>query len=179
MKRKKACQNYWSRRTDKKLYIQTTRWILGKGVKFWWWKHLNTTPRRSETNGIAERAVRRVKEGTSAVLLQSGLDERWLSDSTECFCCLRNIQVLLGDGKTLYESSFVKFFQLNIIRFLEKKTIQEFIIFAKKYHQESFSALRWSREAFWKGDIPLADMAGLEKFDASGIYFRRVNAIEI
>ena len=36
------------------------------------------------TNGIAERAVRRVKEGTSAVLLQSGLDnERW-ADSMEC-----------------------------------------------------------------------------------------------
>ena len=29
-----------------------------------------STPHRSETNGIAERAVRRVKEGTSAVLLQ-------------------------------------------------------------------------------------------------------------
>ena len=28
-----------------------------------------------KTNGIAERAVRRMKEGTSAVLLQSGLDE--------------------------------------------------------------------------------------------------------
>ena len=29
------------------------------------------------TNGIAERAVRRVREGTSAVLRQSGLNERW------------------------------------------------------------------------------------------------------
>ena len=41
------------------------------------WNHCTSTPHRSETNGIAERAVRRVKEGTSAVLLQSGLDESW------------------------------------------------------------------------------------------------------
>ena len=33
---------------------------------------------------IAERAVRRVKEGTSAVLLQSGLNEKWWSDSMKC-----------------------------------------------------------------------------------------------
>ena len=39
------------------------------------------TPHRSETNGIVERAVRRVKEGTSAVLLQSGLNESWWADS--------------------------------------------------------------------------------------------------
>ena len=39
------------------------------------WNHCTSTPHRSETNGIAERAVRRVKEGTSAVLLQSGLNE--------------------------------------------------------------------------------------------------------
>ena len=37
--------------------------------------HRTSTPHRSETNGIIERAVRRIKEGTSAVLLQSGLDE--------------------------------------------------------------------------------------------------------
>ena len=37
------------------------------------WNRCTSTPHRSETNGIAERAVRRVKEGTSAVLLQSGL----------------------------------------------------------------------------------------------------------
>ena len=39
------------------------------------WNHRTSTPHRSETNGFAERAVRRIKEGTSAVLLQSGLDE--------------------------------------------------------------------------------------------------------
>ena len=41
------------------------------------WIHCTSTPHGSETNGIAERAVRRVKEGTSAVLLQSGLNENW------------------------------------------------------------------------------------------------------
>ena len=46
------------------------------------------------------RAMRRVKEGTSAVLLQSGLDENWWADSLECYTCLRNIQDLSSDGKT-------------------------------------------------------------------------------
>ena len=64
------------------------------------------TPRRLEANGIAERAVRRVKEGTSVVLLQSGLDENWWADSMECYSCLRNIQDLLSDGKTPYERRF-------------------------------------------------------------------------
>ena len=57
---------------------------------------------------IAERAVRRVKEGTSAVLLQSVLDEKRWADSMECYCNLRNIQDLLSDGKTPYERRFGK-----------------------------------------------------------------------
>ena len=42
-------------------------------------------------------------EGTSAVLLQSGLGNEWWADSMECYCYLRNIQDLLSDGKTPYE----------------------------------------------------------------------------
>ena len=45
------------------------------------WNHCASTPHRSETNGIAERAVRSVKEGTPAVLLQSGLADEWWADS--------------------------------------------------------------------------------------------------
>ena len=56
-------------------------------------------PQMDKCKRIAERAVRRVKEGTSAVLLQSGLDDKWWSDSMECCCYLRNVQDLLADGK--------------------------------------------------------------------------------
>ena len=68
--------------------------------------HCTSTPHGSETNGTAERAVRRVNEGTSAVLLQSGLDKEWWADFMECYCYLRNIQDLLSDGKTPYERRF-------------------------------------------------------------------------
>ena len=76
-----------------------------------------STPHRSETNGIAERALRRVKEGTSAVLLQSGMDEKWWADSVECCCFLRNIQDLLSDGKTPYERRFGMPFNGPVILF--------------------------------------------------------------
>ena len=49
---------------------------FGKSCEDLSWNHCTSTPHRSETNGIAERAVRRVKEGTSTVLLRSGLNEK-------------------------------------------------------------------------------------------------------
>ena len=61
---------------------------FGKACEDLSWNHCTSTPHRSETNGIAERAVRRVKEGTSAVLMQSGLNESWWADSMECYTTL-------------------------------------------------------------------------------------------
>ena len=80
---------------------------VGKSCEDLSWKitvrqHL-TVP---ETSGISERAVRRVKEGTEAILLQSGLDVKWWADSVECYCYLRNVQDLLADGKTPNERRF-------------------------------------------------------------------------
>ena len=51
--------------------IYTDRFFkFGKACQDLSWNHYTSPPHRSETNGIAERAVRRVKEGTSAVLWQ-------------------------------------------------------------------------------------------------------------
>ena len=50
---------------------------FGKSCEELSWNHCTSTPHRSETHVIAGRAVRRVKEGTSAVLLLSGLGKEW------------------------------------------------------------------------------------------------------
>ena len=70
------------------------------------WNHCTPTPLQSKTNGIAEREIRSVKEGTSALLLQSGLDEKWWADSMERYGYLRSVQDLPLDGKTPYEKRF-------------------------------------------------------------------------
>ena len=93
--------------TRKPKVIYTYTYLeFGKSCEELSWNHCTSTPHRSETKGIAERAVRRVKEGTSAVLLQAGPDNEWWADVMECSCYLRNIQDLLSDGKTPYERRF-------------------------------------------------------------------------
>ena len=71
----------------------------------------------TETNGTAEISVRRIKEGTSVALLQSGLDENWWEVFMECYTYLRNIQDLLSDGTTPYERRFGQPFEGPIIPF--------------------------------------------------------------
>ena len=83
---------------------------------------------RSETNGIAERAVRRIKEGSFAVLLQSGLNEKGWADSMECYCYLRNIQDLLSDGKTPYERWFGEPLKGPVIPFGSWQNITLFLL---------------------------------------------------
>ena len=63
---------------------------------------------RSETNGIAERAVRRVTEGTRAVLVQSGLHEsEWWPQAMHCYCFLRCVvDKMVSDNKTPHERRF-------------------------------------------------------------------------
>ena len=90
---------------------------FGKACEDLSWNHCTSTPHRSETNGIAERTARRVKEGTSAVLLQSCPNESWWADSMECYTHLRNVTDLLSDGKTPFERRFGQPFKGPIIPF--------------------------------------------------------------
>ena len=113
-KRRRACKSSWSRGGNQKSLTLAILQNLANLVKIF---PGIITPHRSETHGIAERAVRIVTEGTSGVLLQSGLDEKWWVDSMECYCYLRNITDLLSDGKTPYERRFGKPFKGPIIPF--------------------------------------------------------------
>ena len=143
----------------------------GKACEELSWNHCTSTPHRSETNGISERAVRRMKEGTSAVLLQSGLDEKWCADSMECNCYLRSIQELLSDGKTPYERRFGIPFNGPVILFgalVEYHTISAKDV--SRSHQFGPKVL---------GDTLVAEIEELEQMDASEIHARRLNAKEV
>ena len=127
-KHKGACKSSWSRIRSLKSFSLTIPWNSAKPVNY----------ARSEINGIAERAVRRIREGTSAVLLQSGLDEKWWADSMECYCSLRNVQDLLSDGNTpsirkaLWRTNHLKDQSFRLVHWLSitlplRKTSQESI----------------------------------------------------
>ena len=123
------CNTKTSRETQKNLqkFLEPTRkpkviytdnsLEFGQACEDLSWNHCTSTPHRSETNGIAERQVRRINEGTSAVLLQSGLNESWWADSMECCCYLRNIQDLLSGGKTPNQRRFEMPFNGPVIPF--------------------------------------------------------------
>ena len=151
------------------------------------WNHCTSTPHRSETNGIAERAVRRVKEVTSAVLLQSGPNESWWADSMECYTYLRNVTDLLSDGKTPYERRFGQPFRGPIIPFgslveyhpLTAKDQSRIHQFGKKVLPGLFLEYALYAGGIWKGDVLIADLEELETMDASEIYSKRLNAKEV
>ena len=160
---------------------------FGKACEDLSWNHCTSTPHRSETNGIAERAVRRVKEGTSAVLLQSGLNESWWADSMECYTYLRNVTDLLSDGKTPYERRFGQPFKGPIIPFgslveyhpITAKDQSRIHQFGKKVLPGSFLGYALYAGRIWKGDVLIADLEELETMDVSEIYSKRLNAKEV
>ena len=146
-------------------------YTVGKACEDLSWNHCTSTPNRSETNGIAEREVRRVKEGTSAVLLQSGLDENRWADSMECYTYLRNVTDRLTDEKTPYERRFgkppIKDRSFRIRQFGKKVLLGLFLGYALY------------AGGIWKGDVLVADLEELETMDASEIYSKRLNAKEV
>ena len=72
---------------------------IEKGLRNMGILHDTSIPHRSETNGVIERAVRRAIEGTSACLVQSGLNEEWWDRAMQCYCFLRCTVDLLIDGQ--------------------------------------------------------------------------------
>ena len=97
----KSLEKFWESTRNPNVIYTDNSFQFCKSCEELSWNLCTSTPHRSQTNGIAEMAVGRAKEGASAVLLQSGLDNEWWTDSMECYCCLRDVQDLLSGGKTI------------------------------------------------------------------------------
>ena len=155
---------------------------FGKSCEDLSWNHCTSTPHRSETNGIAERAVRRTKEGTSAVLLWFGLDEKWWADSMECHCYLRHVQDLQSGGKTPYERRFGSPFKGPVIPFGSMIEYHPYFcerpVKAPSIGQESVTwNIPWicivCGRTFANLNILVADIVEVENWDVSEIRARR------
>ena len=102
---------------------------------------------------------------TSAVLLQSGLDEKWWADSVECYSCLRNVQDLLADGKTPNERRFGEPFKGPMIFVGAMVEYRPFSAhdqarlhqLGKKVLPGIFLGYALIAGRIWKGDILIAD----------------------
>ena len=116
--------------------------------------------------------MRRIKEGTLAELLQSGLDDEWWADSMKCYCYLRHVQGLLADGRTPCERRFGEPFKGPVIPFgamaeyhaISAKDQSRFHQFGKKVIPGIFLGYALVAGAIWKGDILVADTEELENF---------------
>ena len=88
LRKQKSLQKFLEPNRKPEIIYSGNSLEFGKTCEDLSWNHCTSTQHRFETNVIAERTARRVKEGASAVLLQSGLDEKWLTDFMEwCISC--------------------------------------------------------------------------------------------
>ena len=172
-KLKESCKSSWSPIGSLKSFTLTIPWNSAKLVKI---SHgIVSTHTDQKQNGIAERVVRRVKEGTSAVLYQSGLNENCWADSMECYSYLRNVTDLLSDGKTPCERRFGQPFKGPIIPFgslveyhpITAKDQSRIHQFGKKVLLGLFLGHAFYAGGIWKGDVLVADFEELEMMDAS------------
>ena len=148
-KPKEACKSSWSPIGIPKSFTLTIPRNLAKLVKIPPGIIARLHHIDLKQMGLLREQVRRVKGGTSAVLLQSGLNESWWADSMECYTYLRNVTDLSSDGKTSYERRLGQPFNLkdrlfHLVHWLSiipllRKTSQESINLERKSYLDCSS----------------------------------------
>ena len=132
--------------------------------------------------------MRVVKEGTSCVMVQSGLAEKWWPEAMNCFCFLRNVSTVLETGNTAYMNRFGSDFSGPLIPFGAEVTYLP-ITHQDKSKQHAFGS-KMRRGIFlgyvqhagggWSGDLLVADweeIASAQSF--SEIHLKRFKHEEV
>ena len=122
------------------------------------------------------RAVRRVNEGTSAVLLQSW-NVLLMCETSQIYYLMgrRLMKVVLGNHlKTDY--SFGSLVEYHPITAKDQSRIHQF---GKKVLPGLFLGYALYAVRIWKGDVLAADIEKLETMDASEIYSKLLNVKEV
>ena len=172
-------------RKPKVIYTDIS-WEFGKACEDLSWNHCTSTPHRSETDGIAERAVRSKGRHLcciccNQVWMKVGGQILW---NVTPICETLQIYYLM---KTPYERRFAQSFKGPIIPFCSlveyhPKTAKDqsrIHQFGKKVLPGLFFGYGLYAGWIWNGDVLIADLEELETMDASEIYSKRLNAKEV
>ena len=114
-KPREACKSSWSQIGSPKSFTLTILWT-GKSCEDSSWNHCTSTRHTSETNGIAERAVRRIKKAP----LPYCCDQIWMKNGERVplnVTAICETFKILSDVKTPYERRFGKPFHGFVIPF--------------------------------------------------------------
>ena len=162
------------------VFYTDNRLEFGKSCEDSSWNHCASTPHRSETHGVAERAVRRMKGR-----LQYCCNPAWRKNgglvlwSAVAICEMSKTSwqmgkhLMNGDLENLSkDQSFRLAPWLNIILSL-RKTSQGSINLVRKFCLKCSSDIQCLLGGSWKGDILVADVEELEILDSSDIHAGR------
>ena len=173
------------------------------------WVHDTSTPNRPATNSLIETANKRVKEGTSACLVQAGLDDQWWDLAMCCYCFLRNVvdqlvttsplalckeeqpALTTADdipSATAYKQKFQADFRGPIIPFGARvdykpssdRDIEDMPKMGTKLRKGIFVGYDQISGGGWSGDLYVLDCNQLSSAQAIyDVYVRRIKAEEV
>ena len=134
----KSLQKFLEPNRKPKVIFTDNSLEFGKACEDLSWNHCPSTPHRSETNGIAERAVRRVKEGTSANTIP-------ICETFKISCLMGKLHARDVLGNQLKDRSFRLVHWLTMTPFLRRTSQESITLERKSYLDCSLETLctRW------------------------------------